>query len=214
MSTSAMGTVSDPIVAALLSPCNTIIAHCLNATEPTLVSGGVRVYLQTQLADRRILSLLDRSVLRANMNVTQPALQRRGVVKGAAASQCEARVGDTYAAGRDPHGGLRALHAQRAALDCSSQRVAPVACCLHLQERLCCPEVGFGPTEFALEHFRITHRSRSAKLLPAGIRQLDEFVHGALGRTYGEGAVRHRKEVQRSLIERPGHTRHGDLDIE
>ncbi len=47
---------------------------------------------QTPLADRRIVSLLDQCVLCADMNVTQPALQRRGIVHGSAASQCEPRV--------------------------------------------------------------------------------------------------------------------------
>ena len=89
------------------------------------------------------------------MKVAQAALQGRSLVNRAASSQREARICYARASGADPDRGLRSLDQKRFVIQCSRQRMIPVARGLGLQQGPRRAEIGANPAEFILECLRI-----------------------------------------------------------
>src|SRR6476659_9575689 len=114
-------------------------------------------------------------VLRRGVNIAQSPLQRRGLVECATTAEREARIGYTNAGGRDPCRGLLALYDERLVLQRSGKGMAPMTCCLDLEQRPRRSQVSGDSAEFALECFRLPHRHRAPQLLPAGISKRNEF---------------------------------------
>jgi hypothetical protein len=144
---------------------------------------------QSSFAGGYVVSLVHGGMLRSGMKVTHASLQRRAFVDRTAACQREARIGDTNAGSGDPYSGLRALREERLVLQCSSERVAPVACGLDMVKCSRRAQFGYDPAEFELERLRLVHRDGGAELLPAGIGKLEEVVHGAFGNPHIDGAM-------------------------
>src|SRR5260221_13229532 len=77
-----------------------------------------------------------------------------------------------------------------------------MACGLNLKIGSSSVEVGFYPAKLRLEQFRISHRSRCPKLLPAGIGHSYDFVDSAGSDTYQSGRDHYQKNKQGLLVER------------
>src|SRR5262245_20937693 len=103
---------------------------------PRAASGRWGSVPQEQLARAGVVSLLREGVLCGGVKVTQPPLQRGGLVECAAAPEREAGIGNTSAGCSDPCRGLRALREERVILQRSRERVAPMTLGLDPEQRL------------------------------------------------------------------------------
>ncbi len=76
------------------------------------------------------------------------------------------------------------------------------------------PDIRRDATELVLEQLRFPHRRQGFELLAAGIRKRDQLGQCALGHAGREGTMRQGQQMERGLIERPGHTSHAAGKIE
>src|SRR3979411_963486 len=152
------------------------------------------------------MSLLHTHVLGRDVKVAHSPLQRRALIKRAAAAGSKTCIDDTNAGRGDPNRCLRALCQESVIIQRSGKRVAPVSAGLGLAKGPRCSEFSFDTAEFVLEYFRSPHRHSGPLLLSPGVGKAAESVERALGYTDGEGAVQQRNKLQHVLMERPGLT--------
>jgi hypothetical protein len=129
--------------------------------------------IESGVASGNIASLMHSGVLRGNVEITQAPLQRRAIIDGIAASECEAGVDYANTSGGDPYCGLRTLDEKRVGLQHSRERVAPMAANLDLIDGSCRAKFGRNTPELKLECFRIAHRPSGPLLLMSAISQFD-----------------------------------------
>ena len=145
---------------------------------------------------------MDRRVLRRDVHVAEPPLQRRALVDSAATGQREARIDGTHAHRGDPGPGLSRLFERPVFLQGSGQSAAPVAFRLDLLERLGRPDACRNAAELVLEALRLAQRHGGLLLLAAGTGKLDELVERSLGHADGERAMNQRQDFMHGLVER------------
>src|SRR3979409_1758100 len=135
------------------------------------------------------MSLLHTHMLRSDMKVTHSLLQRRALIKRAAAACSKTCIDDTNAGRGDPNRCLRALCQERIIIQRSGECVVPVTVGLDLAKGPRCSEFSFDAAGFGWEYFRSPQWPGGPLLLSPGVGEFDEFAECALGHADDKGGV-------------------------